>query len=117
MKVTTLTNQTFCYWLQGYFEICQAPRLNPQRLMKIGQQLDNISGPLGLYTGWLKQITDTLRDNDYCPQMTDYFTPMIISELNHIFQHDIDNSYDTQHSAEYLLKIHRGEILPEERHD
>ncbi|HEX4044243.1 MAG TPA: hypothetical protein VHZ76_01075 [Gammaproteobacteria bacterium] len=117
MEITELTNQTFCYWLQGYFEISQARHLNAQRLMKISQQLDKISEPLGLYTTWLKQTVVMLQENNFCENLVNYFTPMITSELNHIFQHDIDNSYDTPHSAEYLLKIHRGEAVPQESND
>lgn len=117
MEITELTNQTFCYWLQGYFEIAQAPRLNAQRLTKISQQLEKISEPLGLYTTWLKQTTVMLRENDYCEHLINYFTPMITNELNYIFQHDIDNSYDTPHSIEYLLRIHRGETVLQESND
>jgi hypothetical protein len=113
----TLTNQSFCYWLQGYFEISQAPRLNAERLLKISEKLEQISEPLGLYNSWLQKTVMMLRENNFCEHLIRYFTPMITTELNHIFQHDIDNSYDTPHSAEYLLKIHRGEVIPQADHD
>ena len=117
MELTELTNQTFCYWLQGYFELSQVPRLNAQRLMKISQQLEKITEPLGLYTSWLKQVADMLEQDNYAEPLVQYFTPMITAELNHIFQHYIDNSYDTPHSADYLLKIHRGELIPQVGYD
>lgn len=110
MVITKLTNQKFCYWLQGYFEIALRPCLHEEQLHKIIQQLDKIDEPLGLFTSWLKNLTEVLKENNYCQNMTDYFAPLIIKELNHVFQHDIDNSYNSPHSADYLQKIHRGEI-------
>ena len=104
-----LTNKQFCYWLQGYFEIAPKPQLNEQRLFKISEQLADINEPLGAYTSWLKKILENIIVNKYCPNLTEFFTPLITKELNFIFFHEIDNSYDTPHTADILLKIHNGE--------
>lgn len=104
-----LTNQQFCYWLQGYFEIAPKPQLNEQRLSKISERLADISEPLGAYTSWLKKILENLAASKYNPNLIAFFMPLITKELNYIFFHEIDNSYDTPHTAEILLKIHNGE--------
>lgn len=101
-------NQAFCYWLQGYFEIAKSPHLTEPRFKKIAEKLDKIEY-LGPYTSWLKQVITILENNAYAENLLSYFTPLLIKELNHIFQHDIDPSYETDHSAEYLSKIHHGE--------
>lgn len=111
MAVSNLTNKQFCYWLQGYFEISSMPLLNKERLGKINLQLDNIAEPLGLYTSWLKKLVTNIEESQYCPNLIAFFTPLITKELNHIFIHEIDTTYDTPHSEEYLLKIHNGETI------
>src|SRR5437868_10952160 len=41
----TPTNQLFCYWLQGYFEIGLNVKLNKRTIILISQQLDTIQEP------------------------------------------------------------------------
>ena len=56
-----LTNQTFCYWLQGYFEIAgDVAYLDGNKIEKIYVMLGRISEPLGGYTTWLKKTLDAL---------------------------------------------------------
>ena len=104
-----LTNKSFCYWLQGYFEITTSPRLSIARIKQIENQLASIDEPLGLYTSWLKQTLQAVRQCDYRDSIIQLFQPKIINELNLIFQHDIDNSYDTKLPQEYLQRIHDGD--------
>lgn len=102
-------NKLFCYWLQGFFEISTNPQLNAHRLTLIRKKLAQIEEPLGAYTGWLKRALQVIGDNGDNQEIIAVMQTDIINELNYVFQHDIDNSYDTDISDEFLFKIHNGE--------
>lgn len=106
----SMTNQQFCYWLQGYLEICQCPDLTREKVILINNSLDQINEPLGSYTGWLKKLIQYFASQDYPPTLLTYFLPEIQHRLNLIFEHVIDNSYETELSSEVLQQIHDGPI-------
>ncbi len=104
------TNQVFCYWLQGYFEIEGATAvLDAAKIALIKSMLQMIVEPLGVYTMWLSETLFALEQNQYPPALVKAMTGIIKKELNGIFLHVIDPSYDTPHTHEHLLAVHRGE--------
>jgi hypothetical protein len=103
-----MTNQAFCYWLQGYFEISQQVFLTKEKIDLINQQLLQISEPLGNYTQWLKELFVYLETQNHQPPLLDYFLPDIRDQLNLIFYHVIDNSYETGMNRMELKQIHDG---------
>lgn len=105
-----MTNQTFCYWLQGYFEISRKIILTKEKIHLINQQLSLISGPLGDYTQWLKELLLYLQNQKYRQALLDYFLFDIREQLNLLFHHVIDNSYETEISHAALKQIHDGAI-------
>lgn len=105
-----MTNQVFCYWLQGYFEISQQVNLTKEKIYLINQQLSKISEPLGDFTQWLKDLFLYLEAQNYKKSLLDYFLPDIRDQLNLIFFHVIDNSYNAEISQIELKKIHDGLI-------
>lgn len=103
------TNQTFCYWLQGYFEVSGKADLDAVRIKIIADALSNISEEKGDFTAWLAQICETVMITNN-QELINRFAPLIQSELNQIFLHVIDQSYDTDKTLEYLLDVHQGKI-------
>lgn len=103
-----MTNQLFCYWLQGYLEICQRPDLTREKVILIENSLHQINEPLGSFTGWLKRVIQHFASQNYQPALLTYFLPEIQHRLNLIFEHAIDNSYETELSSEILQQIHDG---------
>lgn len=105
-----MTNQRFCYWLQGYFEISQQVNLTKEKIDLISQKMSEISEPLGDFTQWLKDLFDYLEAQNFKAALLDYFLPDIRDQLNLIFYHVIDNSYQAEMSHADLKKIHDGLI-------
>lgn len=105
-----MTNQEFCYWLQGYFEISQKPELTKGKILIINQEIANITQPLGAFTQWLSDVCAYFERQQYKNEILNYFLSEIIIRLNSIFQHVIDNSYDRKISLEDALDIHDGLI-------
>lgn len=105
-----MTNQQFCYWLQGYLEICQIPNLTKEKVVIIEKSLDHIHEPLGYFTQWLSDVAIFFRSEDYKHDLLDYFLPVIELRLNSIFHHVIDNSYDSSLDKEKMQNIHDGEF-------
>lgn len=108
VKIKIMTNQDFCYWLQGYFEISQEPDLTKDKILIIQAALMSITEPLGYFTQWLSGVISYLTSVHYKPELLMYFLPDIISELNAIFVHVIDASYDLNISLEEAKRIHDG---------
>jgi len=106
-----MTNQQFCYWLQGYLEICNVPDLTSKKIMIIEDSLAQIHEPLGLFTQWLLKVTKLFNSEKYKQELLDYFLPIIELRLNSIFHHVIDNSYDSNLDKETLQRIHDGQAL------
>lgn len=103
-----MTNQEFCYWLQGYFEISRESSLNERKVLLIASQLEKITEPLGIFTGWLQEVILYFEKLNYQTETLRCFTDLIKSNLNSIFFHVIDNSYtDGPAPAEWQL-IHDG---------
>ena len=103
-----MLNKEFCYWLQGYFEIAEQPRLCEASIKIIQNKILCIDEPLGVYTRWLSGVLEAIETNNYHQPVIDIFTNHISQELNKIFIHDIDNSYATEHSSFYLHQLHAG---------
>lgn len=103
-----MTNQDFCYWLQGYFEISRDPNLTKDKILIIHAALLSISEPLGYYTQWLSNLISYMASMHYKQELLDYFLSDITSELNAIFVHVIDTSYDMNISLEQAKRIHDG---------
>ena len=103
-----MTNQEFCYWLQGYFEISKKIVLTKEKILKIKEKLDIINEPLGEFTTWLLDVLLFLAEEDYRQGLVDYFLHIIRNQLNLIFYHVIDNSYETDISLETSINIHDG---------
>ena len=101
-------NKTFCYWLQGYFELTAQAILTPKRVAKIEHKLEKIIEPKGPFTNWLYDVVFLLKKQKYPMSLINFFQPMIIHELGLVFQHDIDNSYATEMTPEELHHIHHG---------
>jgi hypothetical protein len=103
-----MSNQEFCYWLQGYFELAHEISLNQARVELIAVTLSQINEPLGTFTQWLKKLIEFFAENQNKPEIFAYFTPEIQRRLTSIFYHVIDNSYETNLSSDELQKIHDG---------
>jgi hypothetical protein len=102
------TNIAFCYWLQGFFEISQQPRLTKEKVELIQKALKNIQEPLGEYTQWLLEVTELFATQQYRQPLLDYFMQEIADRLNWLFHHVIDESYDTELSRDAAKAIHDG---------
>ena len=105
-----MTNQDFCYWLQGYFEITKNPAFNKNKVLIIRDSINKINQPLGNFTQWLSNVTSFFEEQNYRKELLDYFLPEIINRLHSVFFHVIDNSYDTSLSAAEAQHIHDGII-------
>lgn len=109
LNMVTATNQLFCYWLQGYFEIGLDVGLDKNTVMLMRKQLDTIQEPLGEFTSWLKNVCDFIEKLDYKAETCARFCPIIQRSLNSVFYHVIDDTYITEErSREKLLDIHVG---------
>jgi len=106
-----MTNQLFCYWLQGYFEIGIEVSLNKYVVQQIQKQLSVIQEPLGTFTQWLRDVCDYIESKQYHETLCTHFSPLVEKNLNSIFFHVIDNTYNTEKTREELQRIHDGEIL------
>lgn len=103
-----MTNQSFCYWLQGFFEISKRIHFSRDVVLLIETKLMQIQGPLGVYTRWLHETLIFLKNQNYKQGFLDLFLPQIQSRLNLVFFHVIDNSYERTVSLEAARKIHHG---------
>jgi hypothetical protein len=103
------SNQLFCYWLQGYFEIGMTEELNRHVIILIKKELELIEEPLGAFTSWLLEVCIFLEENAYEKNLCDTLQSVVKNALNSIFLHVIDNSYDTDIPREILLEIHQGQ--------
>lgn len=103
-----MTNQEFCYWLQGYFEIVGESVLTEKKLQLIDIVLKNIREPLGVFTQWLFQVIRFLETQQFSKPLIVLFLPEIQNRLNSIFFHVIDDSYDRMVDIEIARKIHTG---------
>jgi hypothetical protein len=109
-----MTNQMFCYWLQGYFEISRNCCFTKNIVLKIKKKLEQIQEPLGVYTQWLLDTLTFLTKQNYKQGFLDLFFPVIQSKLNLVFFHVIDNSYERTVNLAEARKIHKG-IFDEQR--
>ena len=82
-----MTNQMFCYWLQGYFEIGINVTINKHAVQLIRKQLDIIEEPLGQLTSWLQKVCDYIETKQYSDGICFHFSPIIERSLNSIFFH------------------------------
>ena len=107
MKI--FTNPEFCYWLQGYFEISEQLQLDARKIARIQAKLQGMNQEFGPFTKWLSMVLNHINFNDDDPELIARFTPVIQKQLNLIFLHVIDPSYNSDKSSEELKKIHDGD--------
>jgi len=88
-----MTNQEFCYWLQGYFEISKIAALTKEKIVLINGSLNKVNEPLGEFTQWLTKVNAFFSDQQYKQEFLDLFLQEIQSELNGLFLHVIDNNH------------------------
>lgn len=101
------SNQDFCYWLQGYFEISKEPLCFTKiQIQLIEKRLQKITEPLWPLLSWLVEVCDYCRLQQYKPETLACFLPRAQNTLARIFLHVIDNSYETDVSSEERQKIH-----------
>jgi hypothetical protein len=103
-----MTNQGFCYWLQGYFEISLKPTLTKEQVLLIQNTLATIDEPLGYFTQWLTDLTTHFAALKYEPGVLQFFLPEIQTALNGVFYHVIDQSYEMDMTLEESKRIHDG---------
>lgn len=103
-----MTNQLFCYWLQGYFEISHDVILTKEKIQLIKQTLESITEPLGQFTQWLSDLIVYLEKNIENTALISYFLSEMKDQLNLVFYHVVDNSYDTTLTHEESKNIHDG---------
>lgn len=108
MQKNTFTNQDFCYWLQGYFEINGQADFDESALLLIAEKLLAITQPWGDLTRWLNGALHFLRVGQYDREAILSFSTELQNQLNAVFEHVIDNSYATSHSKTYLKAVHEG---------
>lgn len=101
-------NQDFCYWLQGYFEIDEDAFLDQTKISLILDKLLRVSEPWGGFNIWLNEELHLLSHVKDGTELMAEYTASIKENLALLFEHVIDNSYDTQHSKEYLQSVHDG---------
>jgi hypothetical protein len=110
-----MTNQQFCYWLQGYLEIDRQPILTKEKVLLIDQVLKKVIKPLSDFTQWLSELFLYFETQQYNQALLTYFLPEISTQLSLIFYHVIDNTYDTDISHENRKKIHDGQVVHDKR--
>jgi hypothetical protein len=110
LSVRYFRNQDFCYWLQGYFEIEEDVPLNQAQISLILDKLNTVSEPWGDFNIWLSQELHLLTNIDENNQLMAAHTLSIKKNLALLFEHVIDNSYDTPHSKAHLKAVHDGHI-------
>ncbi len=104
-----MTNQEFCYWLQGFFEISQTAVFDERTAVITEKTLHQITEPLGEFTTWLLEVLKYFHQQQYCQETLEFFTEEIKRNLNAIFFHVIDNSYTEGSPPAEWQKIHDGE--------
>ena len=87
-----MTNQEFCYWLQGYFEIAKIKTLTKEQVLLINGSLKKINEPLGYFTTWLADILSFVISKQYHQGLMSFLLVEIINRLNTVFDHVIDNN-------------------------
>jgi hypothetical protein len=71
--------------------------------------LQKIEEPFGPFTSWLSGLLEYFENVSYDQDKLNFFCSIIEQQLNLVFIHVIDNSYDTIFSAQELKAIHDGE--------
>lgn len=104
-----MTNQEFCYWLQGYFEISKNIAFTKEKIMIVMSELKKVHEPLDSFTQWLMDLILFFASMDYKQKILDYFQSDIQLRLNSIFYHVIDVSYENSSiGRKHAKKIHDG---------
>jgi hypothetical protein len=107
--MNTLTNSEFCYWLQGYFEISEQSYLDKTKIISIDKKIRCITHEFGPFTKWLSMVMNNIIYHNFDAELIARFTPIIQKQLNLIFLHVIDPSYNSDKSPDELKKIHDGD--------
>lgn len=89
----------FCYWLQGYFELADLNGhsfVNGKMLQCIQKHLDMVKryqGNTSSFTSWVQGFVDAISIEDD-ERLSFGLTEKLKGELENMFLHEIDNSYD-----------------------
>jgi hypothetical protein len=105
-----LSNKQFCYWLQGFFEISEENLITKEQIILINNKLQMINEKYGQYTRWLKEVIELTLKHGATKDQIGFFNNSIRDNLNKVFMHVIDNSYETKIDQETLQNIHDGKI-------
>lgn len=105
-----MNNQTFCYWLQGYFEIAQSIQLTEREISIIEEMLAKITESLEDFTAWLRDLCLYFRKVEFNEKILAFFCVEIQMRLNAVFYHVIDPTYDAIIDRTLALQIHHGEL-------
>ncbi|KTD66233.1 hypothetical protein [Legionella shakespearei] len=101
-------NQDFCYWLQGYFEIDENAFLDQIKISLILDKLQTVSEPWGDFNRWLNEELHLLTHIKEDSELMAEHTLSIKQNLAVLFEHVIDDSYDTPYTKEHLKSVHDG---------
>ena len=100
-----ITSVQFSYWLQGAIEIGGLTDFTPKQLETIVRRIGRVTR----HDEFTFAVLATIR---YCAGHKDLFA-VINRHLQAKFLHEIDPSYEGD--QEFLLAVHRGEALPEQK--
>lgn len=99
--LTVVTPHEFCYWLQGAIEIGELRSVQHTQALLIWKRLVLVR-PQNYFAIAAKAILENYP--------LDVAFAAISEELQTIFQHDIDPSYDGDQN--FFHAVHRGQALP-----
>lgn len=97
-----MTSFTFCYWLQGYFELFEAQTVSKEQVQIIKQHLDIVQNKQGVFCNWLDGYLDIKGVDDW----NEIQTQKIKIKLSEEFLNFIDPTYP-QEEQELLHHIHK----------
>ena len=93
-----------------FFEISEEKLITKEQIVLIYNKLQMINEEYGQYTGWLKEVIELTLQNGATKEQISFFNNSIRDNLNRVFMHVIDNSYETKIDKETLQDIHDGKI-------
>lgn len=97
-----MTQFTFCYWLQGYFELFDTQTVSKEQVEIIKQHLDIVQNKEGVFCNWL----DGYLDIKGLDKWNETQTQKIKIKLSEEFFNIIDPSYPKA-EQELLHHIHK----------
>lgn len=96
---------TYCYWLQGFFELTKPVFLTKHQVYLVHEHLKLVEKKEGIFCNWLQGVFDFCGINEWNEEMTS----KIKAKLREEFFKIIDRSYPEE-QQDILYKIHQGEL-------